>query len=135
MVAGAFDLHRLAVQKEALLRIEAEGADAEGRFVPIYHRAARFDYREQPVQVRLFDGPELRLPDRGLCSNSCVPPTEMASSSERTVAAVAPAPSRSVDVMRQRFSAPLSFLISQGGKPGDASALQPCPTHSALDCG
>ena len=51
---------RLAVQKEALLRVELDGANAEGRFVAIDDFAADLDLGHQLVEVALLERPEER---------------------------------------------------------------------------
>ena len=47
----------LAVEKKSLVRIKADGADAEIRLVLIHHRATGTDARHEPVERRRLDRP------------------------------------------------------------------------------
>ena len=63
MVAGALDLDRLAVEEKAVVRIEADRADAECARVAIDDRAIDQDLADQRVEVRRFRRPKCRRGD------------------------------------------------------------------------
>src|SRR5581483_11639059 len=66
MIAGALDLNTLAVQEKALVRIEADRADAERSFVTIHLTAAALDRSDKLVKVRRFERPQSGVANRQL---------------------------------------------------------------------
>src|ERR1035437_3346925 len=58
VVAGSFQLDRLSVQEESLLRVEFHRANAEGRLATVDYIAASAYLGHQPVEVSLLKGPE-----------------------------------------------------------------------------
>ena len=58
VIAGALELDGLAVQQEALLGIERDGANAERRFVAIDDCAADAHLGDELVEIALFERPE-----------------------------------------------------------------------------
>ena len=49
MVTGALDLYRLVIQQDALVRIEADGADAKCGLVFVHGIAVGFDHGDCSV--------------------------------------------------------------------------------------
>ena len=64
VVAGPLDLHRLAVQEEPLVRIEAHGANAKRLRVPIGRGAVHLDRRHRAIHIRRVERPDVRVPHR-----------------------------------------------------------------------
>ena len=60
VIAGAFDLHRLAVEKEAQVRIETNGPNPKRRFIAIDDPAAGVNLRKQRVEIAIFQRPQGR---------------------------------------------------------------------------
>ncbi len=78
VIAGAFHLDRLAVEEQAFLRVELDGADAEARLVAIDNVAAGAHFGHQRVEIALFERPELRLADGHLLLVGLIAPAAMA---------------------------------------------------------
>src|ERR1035437_505177 len=58
VIAGSFQLDRLAVEKEALLRVEFHRANAEERLATVDYIAASAYLGHPPVEVSLLKGPQ-----------------------------------------------------------------------------
>ena len=62
VVARPLDLHRLAVEEEPLVRIEAHGANAKGLRILIDNLAVHLDRCHRTVQVGRLQRPDIRMP-------------------------------------------------------------------------
>src|SRR5947209_17428256 len=74
MVAGALDLHRLAVEEEALVGVETNGADSEGGGATVHDSGAGMHFGREPVEIGLLDGPERWTVDRDALLELAPPP-------------------------------------------------------------
>ena len=63
VVVSAMDLDMPAVEEEAVVGIEQDRADAEGRLITVHHGAAGAERRHEPVERGRLQRPEPRLRD------------------------------------------------------------------------
>src|SRR6185369_3860303 len=63
VIVRAFEFHVLTVEEKSFVSVETDRADAKSRFITVHHRAAGLDRRDELVQLRRFDGPELGIGD------------------------------------------------------------------------
>ena len=55
MIAGAFDLYRLAVEKEPLVGVEPNRANPESDFLAINNNAVAFNYRDGAIKIWMIN--------------------------------------------------------------------------------
>jgi len=61
VIAGALDLHRLAIEEEALVRIKNRGAHAKAHSLRIANFFADFDACNRRIKIWLIHRPECRI--------------------------------------------------------------------------
>ena len=62
VIAGALDLDVLAVEENPLLRVDGDGAYAEGGLVAVHGRLVGAEFSDELVEIALFQRPELGAP-------------------------------------------------------------------------
>src|SRR5690348_12257213 len=71
MVAGAFNLHRLAIEEKSFVGIPFDIAHTEGDALGVARLSARLNGCDRSVEIRRFNRPESRIRQIRIRSEGC----------------------------------------------------------------
>src|SRR6185436_10269041 len=63
VIACALELYNPSIEKKSFVHIESHGANPETRLITIDYSAFRLQFRDEPIQIAFFQGPQQRLID------------------------------------------------------------------------